>query len=618
MRENSPYDAALNVERPVSNQSAGIHLKKIVMFYEYARPYKVRVLLAILSVLGAGGVVLGFGPFIKTIVDQGFLFEQNSQLLVTLVGIFLGVVLLSLFSFGRCYFVSWLSEKMISTVRQDAFNHLLSLDVSFYEQVQQGELVSRLTTDTSLLQIVLGTSLPIALRNLVLLAGGLILMVITSPKLAMYTLILVPVIIFPAMLLGQRVRSLSKLAQDRLGDLSGFLDETLAHISTCQAFTHESLDKETFHSYTTNAFKAAAKRVLQRSLLTSFVMSIAFAGIGMLLWIGVYDVKSGTLTSGTLTTFLFYAVIVAGSAGSYSEIFADLKRASGAADRLMEIFNVQSALTKKRPKKMPYLPSHGTVAIHNVSFAYPTNRDRPALKNITLSINPGERVAIVGPSGAGKSTIFSLLMRFYEPQSGSIYIDGHDYRDLSLHDLRHRIGIVPQEPALFSTTLYDNIMYGRPDANVKDLWQAVQIAQLEEVIESLPYGIHTNVGTRGVQLSGGQRQRVAIARAVLRNPRILLLDEATSALDAENERAVQEGLRYLTSTRTTFVIAHRLATVLKAEKIVVLDRGVIQAVGTHAELCEQNALYRRLATLQFSDSLNLQPQSHVRSHKSVA
>ena len=259
---------------------------------------------------------------------------------------------------------------------------------------------------------------------------------------------------------------------------------------------------------------------------------------------------------------------------------------------------------------MQYLPSHGTVAIHNVSFAYPTNQERPALTNVTLSVNPGERVAIVGPSGAGKTTIFSLLMRFYEPQSGSIYIDGHDYRDLSLHDLRHRIGIVPQEPALFSTTLYDNIMYGRPDANMKDLWQAVQIAQLEEVIESLPYGIHTHVGTRGVQLSGGQKQRVAIARAILRNPRILLLDEATSALDAENERAVQEGLKYLTSTRTTLVIAHRLATVLNAEKIAVLDHGIIQAVGTHAELCDQNSLYRRLATLQFSDGLNLQPQSH--------
>ncbi|MES2607915.1 MAG: ABC transporter transmembrane domain-containing protein [Pseudomonadota bacterium] len=610
MRENSPYDAARGAERPGSSHSAGVNFKKIAMFFGYARPYKVRMLLAILSVLGAGGIVLGFGRLVKTIVDQGFLFEQNSHLLATLIGIFVGVILLSLFSFGRCYFVSWLSERMIATARQDAFNHLLSLDISYYEQVRQGELVSRLTTDTSLLQIVLGTSLPIALRNFILLVGGLILMIVTSPKLAIYSLILVPVIIFPAMLFGQKVRSLSKLAQERLGDLSGFLDETLSNISICQAFTHEAIDKETFHGYTTNAFKAAAKRGLQRSLLTSFVMAVAFGAIGVLLWIGVHDVKMGTLTAGTLSAFLFYAILVAGTAGSYSEVFADLKRASGAADRLMEIFCIKSSLTQKRPKKMQHLPSHGTIAMHNVDFAYPTNRERPALSRITLSVNPGERVAIVGPSGAGKTTIFSLLMRFYEPQSGSIFIDGHDYRDLSLLDLRHRVGIVPQEPALFSTTLYDNIMYGRPDANVKDLWKAVQIAQLEEVIESLPYGIHTHVGTRGVQLSGGQKQRVAIARAVLRNPRILLLDEATSALDAENERAVQEGLKYLTSTRTTLVIAHRLATVLHAEKIVVLDRGCIQAIGTHAELCDQNALYRRLATLQFSDSLNLQPQNH--------
>jgi ATP-binding cassette subfamily B protein len=607
MRENSPYDIARDVERPSNTQAAGISFKKVVLFAHYLRPYKVRVILALLSIFGAGGIVLGFGGILKMIIDQGFLFEQNAHLLATLSGIFVAVILLSLFSFGRCYYVSWLSEKVIASARQDAFNHLLSLDISYYEQVRKGELVSRLTTDTSLLQIVFGTALPIALRNFVLLTGGLILMAITSLKLAVYALVLVPIIVFPAMLFGQKIRHLSKSTQERLGDLTGFLDEVLSNITTCQAFTHEALDKQSFNDYTIKAFQTAVKRSFQRSLLTSFVMTIAFGAIGVLLWIGVCDVNDGTLTSGTLSAFLFYAVLVAGTAGSYSEIFADLKRASGAADRLMEIFHIKSSLIQKRQKKMQYLPSNGTVAMHNVEFAYPSNQERPALSHINLSINPGERVAIVGPSGAGKTTIFSLLMRFYEPQGGSIYIDGHDYRDLSLSDLRHRIGIVPQEAALFSATLYDNIMYGRPDASVKDLWQAIQIAQLEEVIERLPYGIHTHVGTRGVQLSGGQKQRVAIARAVLRNPKILLLDEATSALDAENEQAVQEGLKYLTSTRTTLVIAHRLATVLHAEKIVVLDRGCIQAIGTHAELCEQNALYRRLATLQFADSLNLKP-----------
>jgi len=607
MRENSPYDVARDVERPTNDNSISDNLKKITYFYKYANPYRMRLILAFLSVLGAGGIVLAFGHVIKSIIDQGFLFEKNAELIATLGGIFCVVLLLSLFSFGRCYFVSWLSERIIATVRQDAFDHLLSLDVSYYENVQQGELVSRLTTDTSLLQIVLGTALPIALRNLVLLLGGFVLMVVTSPKLAVYTLFLVPVIIFPSMLFGQKVRHLSKFAQERLGDLSGFLDETLSNIRTCQAFTHEAIDKDIFNKHTASSFQAAVKRSFQRSLLTSFVMAIAFGAVGMLLWLGVYDVQNGTLTSGTLSAFLFYAVLVAGTAGSFSEVFADLKRASGAADRLVEIFHIKSSLTHKRAKKMNHLPSHGTIAIHNVGFSYPSNRERPALSRITLSVNPGERVAIVGPSGAGKTTIFSLLMRFYEPQSGSIYIDGHDYRDLSLFDLRHRVGIVSQEPALFTATLYDNIMYGRPDANIKDLWKAIQIAQLEEVIESLPYGIHTHIGTRGVQLSGGQKQRVSIARAILRNPKVLLLDEATSALDAENERAVQEGLKYLTSTRTTLVIAHRLATVLHAEKIVVLDRGCIQAIGTHAELCDHNALYRRLATLQFADSLNLQP-----------
>ncbi|MDP3371597.1 MAG: ABC transporter transmembrane domain-containing protein [Candidatus Paracaedibacteraceae bacterium] len=610
MRENSPYDGARNTTRPQNLDSMSNSIKKLSLFCRYAKPHKTRVIIAFLSVLGAGGIVLAFGTVIKAVIDQGFLFEKNIHLLATLGGIFAAVILLSLFSFGRCYFVSWLSERIIAAVRQDAFNHLLNLDMSYYEQVKQGELVSRLTTDTSLLQIVLGTSLPIALRNSVLLVGGLTLMIITSPKLAMYALTLVPVIIFPAMIFGQKIRSLSKKAQERLGDLSGFLNETILNIHTCQAFTHEEIDRQIFNEYTVNAFNAAVERSLQRSFLTSFVMAVSFGAIGILLWIGVSDVHSGDLTSGTLSAFLFYAILVAGTAGSFSEVFGDLKRASGAAERIIEVFRIKSTLFKPHARKMKHLPSQGTVAMHNVDFAYPTNTKQAALNHITFSVNPGERLAIVGASGSGKSTLFSLLMRFYEPQSGSIFIDGHDYRDLPLHELRHRIGIVPQEPALFSATLLENIMYGRPDATDKELFEAIKIAQLQDVIRQLPQGVHTYVGTRGVRLSGGQKQRVAIARAVLRNPRILLLDEATSALDAENERAVQEGLKYLTSTRTTLVIAHRLATVLHAEKIIVMDKGCIQAIGNHAELCEHNALYRRLATLQFADSLNLEPARH--------
>lgn len=607
MRENSPYDVARDAERPEDKGTTTSSFQKIALFRTYAAPYKTRMIIAFLSVLGAGGIVLAFGHVVKTIIDQGFLFEQNMHLLATLGGIFAAVSLLSIFSFGRCYFVSWLSERIIAALRQDAFNHLLTLDISYYEQVRQGELVSRLTTDTSLLQIVLGTALPIALRNLVLLIGGLALMIITSPKLAIFALVLVPFIVFPAMIFGQRIRRLSKSAQERLGDLSGFLDETITNIHTCQAFTHEPIDKDFFDEYTSNAFNAAVERSLQRSFLTSFVMAVAFGAIGILLWIGVSDVQNGTLSSGTLSAFLFYSVLVAGTAGSFSEIFGDMKRASGAADRIIELFYIKSALIRKHVRKMQHLPSQGTVAMHNVSFSYPTNAKYPALTNITLSVNPGERLAIVGASGAGKSTLFSLLMRFYEPQSGSIYIDGHDYRDLPLTELRHRIGIVPQDPALFSATLLDNILYGKPTASDKEIYNAIKVAQLEDVIKQLPYGINTHVGTRGIRLSGGQKQRVAIARAVLRDPRILLLDEATSALDAENEQAVQEGLKYLTSTRTTLIIAHRLATVLHAEKIVVMERGCIQAIGNHAELCEQNALYRRLAMLQFADSINLEP-----------
>ena len=606
MRENSPYDAARDIERPPSPHTIGKSLKKLALFYRYARPFRWHVIMSFLSVLGAGGIVLVLGYVVRHVIDTGFLFESNTQLLATLSGIFAIILVLSFFSFCRCYYVGWLSERITASLRQDLFNHLLALDVSYYEYTRSGELVSRLTTDTSLLQIVFGTAFPIALRNGVLLIGGLGMMIITAPKLAAYALVLVPLIILPAMRFGQRVRHLSKTAQDRLGDLSGFLEETLSNIRTCQAFTHENIDRTTFDAYTKDTFSAAVNRIWQRSLLSSFVMALAFGGICILLWIGIRDVQLSLMTTGTLSAFMFYALLVAGSAGSFSDVFADLKRASGAADRLIELFHVKPTVTRSLSKKIAYLPARGTIAIHNVSFAYPSNIENPALNDIVLSVNPGEKVAIVGPSGAGKTTILSLLMRFYEPQQGSIYIDGHDYKDLSLYDLRHRISIVPQDPALFSGTLYDNILYGRPDARDNDIWKAIQLARLDDVIERLPHGINTRVGTRGIRLSGGQKQRIAIARAILRNPRILLLDEATSSLDAENEHAVQEGLKYLTTTRTTLVVAHRLSTVLHSERIIVMDRGTIQGVGTHAELCEQNALYRRLATLQFADGITRQ------------
>ncbi len=576
--------------------------QKLKVLLTFAAPYRRPLTFAVLSLVLAASMVLSLGWGLRYLIDQGFSQENSGTLDLILLLMGGAVVLLAIASFGRSYFIGWVGERVVTDLRQQVFSHLLSLDVGFFEMIRPGELVSRLTTDTTLIQVVLGGSAAAAIRNFLLLAGGLAMMVATSPKLTFLTLVIVPFVVIPILIYGRRVRHLSRLAQDRMADVGGFLEETLGGIRTCQAFMHEEQDRGQFKEQTEKAFGVAVQRIHLRSLLACLVMTLVFGGVSLVLWSGGRDVMAGALQPGQLSAFIFYAIVVASSAGSFSEIVADLQRAMGALDRLQELLATTPGLkpaTPRTPRKLPVL-SNGVVAFHNICFAYPDNPERPVLDNVTLSAAPGEKIALVGPSGAGKSTILSLLLRFYSPQSGAIYLDGMDVRDVEVSDVRARMGLVPQDPVIFSQSLYDNILYGRPRASEAEVCKALELAHLRDVVENLPQGIHTLLGTKGVRLSGGQKQRVAIARAILRDPAILLLDEATSALDSESEDLVQKSLNHLMATRTTIVIAHRLATVLKADRIIVMDRGRINAVGTHAELISEDGLYRRLAMMQYA------------------
>jgi ATP-binding cassette, subfamily B, bacterial len=589
-----------------SQPALGKMSEKLNILLSFAMPYRQPLVLAILSLTLAAIMVLSLGWGLRHLVDHGFEQANTSTLDAILMLMCGSVILLAVASFGRSYYIGWVGERVASDLRQKVFNHLLSIDVGFFELVRPGDLVSRITADTTLIQVVLGGSAAAALRNFLLLLGGLIMMLATSLKLTLLTLIIVPFVLIPILIYGRRVRLLSRKTQDEIADVGGYLEETIAGIRTAQAFTHEEYDRAQFESKTESAFQTSIQRIHLRSLLACLVMILVFGGVSLVLWIGGRDVIAGKLEPGQLSAFIFYAILVASSAGSFSEIIADLQRAIGALDRLSELLTTSSTLQQAKlstQRKLP-IPSSGVLAMHNICFAYPNNPEKPILNNITLSAAPGEKVAIVGPSGAGKSTILSLLLRFYNPQSGSIYLDGVDVNGVDVGEVRARMGLVPQEPIIFTQTLYENILYGRPTASETEVWKAAEQAYLLDVIENLPHGIHTLLGTKGVRLSGGQKQRVAIARAILRDPSILLLDEATSSLDSKSENKVQKSLNHLMATRTTIMIAHRLATVLKADRIIVLDRGQINAVGTHAELIREDGLYRRLAMMQYTEREN--------------
>ncbi len=565
----------------------------------YLAAYRLRIAGAACALTVAAATVLVLGQGLRALVDDGFGGGDAALLDRALVGLFAIIALLAGATYGRFYLVSWVGEKVVADIRRDVYRRVLALSPAFFEVTKVGEILSRLTTDTATVQVVVGSSISIALRNVLLFAGGTVMLVVTSPRLAGLVVLIVPVVVVPIVFFGRRVRRLSRTSQDRIADLSAHGEETLNAIRTVQAFGHEPVDRRRFQDRVDAALAAALRRIAVRGALTAFVVLTVFSAIGVILWIGGHDVMAGRLSAGELSAFVFYSVVVAGSVGAVSEVIGDIQRAAGATERLLELIRVEPEISAKPdPVALPE-PASGTIAFEAVRFSYPARLDLPALADIDLSVAAGERVALVGPSGAGKSTVFQLLLRFYDPQSGSIRIDGVDLRDADPGQIRERIGLVPQDPFIFSADAWENIGYGRPGASKADVRAAAEAAAAAEFLDALPDGFATFLGEKGVRLSGGQRQRIAIARAVLRDPAILLLDEATSALDSESERLVQQALRRLMAGRTSVVIAHRLSTVQEADRIIVLDGGRILATGSHATLIAEGGLYARLAALQF-------------------
>jgi ATP-binding cassette subfamily B protein len=594
MREPSYAEDGASEERAASR-----NLRELRFLWRFVQPYRVQAVgaLAALSLAAATVLALGFG--LRKLVDEGFaggdaaLFDQAVLVLLGAVLVLAGA------SYARFYLVSWIGERVVADVRRAVFDHVITLSPAYYETTRTGEILSRLTTDTTVLQVVVSTAVPIALRNFLMLAGGTVLLFFTSAKLTGLVFLVTPLVLLPLLIFGRRVKRLSRASQDRIADVGSQVDETLNSIRTVQAFGHEAADRQRFAHHVEAAFATSIRRVRARAVLTALVIGLVFGAVSAVLWTGGHDVLAGRITGGELSAFVFYAIVVAGSAGALSEVVGDLQRAAGATERLVDLLRtVPDIAAPAAPQALPE-PPLGAVAFETVVFHYPSRPDRSALEGFDLAVEPGERLAIVGPSGAGKSTVFQLLLRFYDPQGGRILLDGVELRAADPAALRGRIGLVPQEPVIFSANAWENIRYGRPEASDEEVRAAAEAAAALEFLDALPEGFDSFLGERGVRLSGGQRQRVAIARAVLRNPSVLLLDEATSALDAESERAVQRALDRLMAGRTTLVVAHRLATVQKADRIVVLDRGRIVAAGRHEALIAAGGLYARLAALQF-------------------
>ena len=568
----------------------------------YLRPYRGRTILALLSLLVAAGTVLAFGACLRALIDRGFAQGRPDILNYALASLLAVAVVLAIASGARFYLVSWLGERVVGDLRRDLFDHVVRLGPAWFEIKRSGDVMSRISADAQLIEQVIGSSASVALRNTLMCIGGVVMLVVTNPKLALWTLAVVPLTVVPIIVFGRQVKALSRESQARMGEMVSEGAETLDGVRTVQAFAQEDRAARRFGEATERAFVAATRRVSRRAIMTTLVIFIVFSAVGFLLWMGGHDVLTGRISAGDLSAFVFYAVLVASSGGAISETIGDLQRASGAAERLAELrAEAPSIAEPAHPKPLPR-PVKGAVSFEEVSFRYPTRTDAQALDRFDLAIVPGETVAIVGPSGAGKTTAFNLLLRFYDPEKGTIRLDGIDIRDLALGDLRRSLAVVPQDPTLFSTSVTENIRYGRPDASDAEVRAAADAASALGFIEALPHGFATDLGARGVRLSGGQRQRIAIARALLCDPAVLLLDEATSALDAESELAVQQALDRVMRNRTTLVIAHRLATVQKANRIVVLDQGRVVDVGTHAELVRRGGLYARLAELQFNVS----------------
>lgn len=568
---------------------------------QFIAPYKRQVAYSLLALLFTAAITLSIGQGIRLLIDQGFA-TQSKELLSQYVMIFLLLVIaLAIGTFTRYYWVTWLGERVIADIRSRVFNHLIHLHPGFFEANRSLEIQSRLTADMTLLQTVIGSSVSFALRNLIMLIGGIAWLFITNAKLSALVMICVPLVVIPILVYGRRVRHLSRQSQDKIATVGAYVGEVLGQIKTVQAYNHQHIDQERFHSQVEDAFAVAKQRTLQRALLITLVILLVMGAVGLMLWVGGLDVIEGRISAGELAAFVFYSVIVGSAVASISEVIGELQRAAGAAERTMELLHSPNLIqSPKQPQPLPKVL--GNIDIDRLCFTYPARPEVLAIDHLTLSIRAGETLALVGPSGAGKSTLFDLLLRFFDSQSGTIKLEGVDIRNLELLDLRRCFALVSQNPALFHGTIGDNLRYAQPDASDAVVQAAAEAAYAHEFISKLPQGYHTPLGDLGSGLSGGQKQRLAIARAILADAPILLLDEATSALDAQSEYWVQQALQQLMRNRTTLVIAHRLATVQSADRIAVLDHGRLDALGTHAELLQSCTLYARLAALQFQQA----------------
>ncbi|MFO7529060.1 MAG: ABC transporter transmembrane domain-containing protein [Marinobacter sp.] len=569
---------------------------------EFISPYRRAVAGALVALVITAGITLSLGQGLRILVDQGLATESPANL-ARAIGLFFVLVLgLAFGSFARFYLVSWIGERVVADIRKRVFNHLIDLHPGFFEQNRALEIQSRFTADTTVLQSVIGSTVSIALRNALMLLGGLILLFVTNPKLASIILLGFPLVIAPILFFGRRVRQLSRLSQDRVADVGSYVGESLTQIKTVQAFNHQPQDRRYFGEVSERAFDIARDRIRQRAWLTTLAISLVMGAVGIVIWIGGLDVIEGRISPGELAAFVFYSLLVGVAAGAISEVIGELQRAAGSAARLFELlqtrpqFGEPSNTKGKLPERVA-----GRIEIEHLRFCYPNRPGTAALDDLCLTIEPGETLALVGPSGAGKSTLFDLLLHFYTPQAGRIRIDGVDSSSVELSALRRCFALVPQNPALFNGSVADNIRYARPEASQEEVEQVARVAHAHEFIHRLPEGYDTRLGDNGLGLSGGQKQRLALARALLVDAPILLLDEATSALDAESEHLIQQAMPALTHGRTTLVIAHRLATVRDANRIAVLEEGRLLAIGSHQKLMETNPLYQRLARLQFRD-----------------
>ena len=565
----------------------------------FIRPYRMTLAAALGALSVAAAATLTLPVAVRYVIDRGLTAEDASTIDRYFIYLLLVAGVLGLFSAIRFYLVHWLGERVVADIRNAVYQRIVGLDPTFFEVTRTGEVLSRLTTDTTLIQSIAGVNLSITLRSIFTLIGSLIMLALTSPTLMGLILILVPLVVVPILFIARRVRKLSREAQDRVADTSGLAGETLEAMQTVQAYTLENLQIGRFNEAVESSFTTAVRRVKVRSLLTAIAVLFIFGAMTVVLWIGAHDVLSGKMTPGQLGQFLLYAMFVAGASASLSEMWGEVQRAAGAMERIVELLHAEpNIVAPANPVVLP-TPGRGEIEFDAVCFSYPSRSAIKAIHDFSLKIESGETIAFVGPSGAGKSTLFQLLLRFYDPQSGRIKIDDCPVAQADPQAVRERIGLVPQDTVVFSASARENIGLGRPGASDREIEKAAHAAAADGFIEMLPQGYDTFLGERGTRLSGGQRQRIAIARAILRDPPILLLDEATSSLDAESERLVQHALEKLMQGRTTIIIAHRLATVLKADRIVVLDHGRIAGIGAHAELLDNDPLYRRLAELQF-------------------